>query len=150
MPNAGVSSTGIKELADAIDRFPKEVEEALRAIAWRTSRAVMARAKANVPVDTGYTRDNIHVIEEPDEHAFIVNAGTDRPRVRIALHRSKRSGRIHTQKVSLNMLPNWLEYGTRFMTARPFMRPAGDAENDRYKRESTAAAEAAANTLGKF
>lgn len=141
MAEGSVTVTGLKELKASVDKLPDTVTAALRSVAWRTSRSVMDKAKQLVPVDTGYTRDHIHVVEFPDEKLFVVNAGTDAPRVSIALHRSKRSGRTHTQRVTQNNLPLWLERGTRFMRARPFMRPAADASEDQYKREMVATAE---------
>ena len=135
----------LKALRQAIDQFPVAVTAKLRAVAWRASRTVMELAKARVPVDSGYTKENIHILEQPEKKQFLVIPGTDRPRVRIALHKSSRTGRTHTQKVSLNMLPNWLEYGTVYMRARPFMRPAADAVDAVYKREMLDAATKAAD-----
>ena len=131
-------------LRQAIDRFPVAVTDALRSVAWRKSREVMALAKARVPVDSGYTRDNIHVEEDAANKQFLVIPGTDRPRERFSLHRMRRSGRRHTQKVTLNMLPEWLEYGTVKMRARPFMRPAAAAVDASYRTEMLAAATAVA------
>lgn len=122
-----------------VETLPRDVTLKLRAVAFRKSREVMAIAKAKVPVDSGYTSDNIHVIEQPERKQFLVSDGSDRPRVRFALHQ-RRSGRLHTQKVTVNMLPNWLEFGTRFMRARPFMRPAADAVEPSYVREMSEAA----------
>lgn len=127
-------------LRASIDRFPVVVTAELRAVAWRTSREVKSRAQALVAKDTGYTAENIHIVERPEEKTFLVVPGSDRPRVRIALHTSKRSGRQHTQKVTLNMLPSWLEYGTAKMQARPFMRPAADAVEASYRRDMERAA----------
>jgi len=143
MADAGVTAPGLAALRAKVDTFPAVVTAQLRSVAWRTSRRVMEQAKAKVPVDTGYTQDNIYVAEEPDKKLFRVEAGTDRPRVRIVTH-AKPSGRVHTQSVTLNMLPVWLEYGTIHMAARPFLRPAADAEIDRYKAEMLAAAEGVA------
>lgn len=149
MANASVTTTGLTDMRAGIAQLPTRVTAALRAVAWRTSRRVYEGARSRVAVDTGYTRDNISVTEDAANQQFIVSAGTDRPRVRFSLHRMTRSGRIHTQKVTLNMLPIWLEYGTRKMTARPFMRPAAEAESETYKREMEhAAIEAAREALG--
>lgn len=136
-------------LRRAIDDFPVTATAQLRSVAWRTSRTVQQLAKARVAVDSGYTKDNIHIIEEPEKKQFLVVPGTDRPRVRISLHTSKRTGRQHTQRVTLNMLPNWLEYGTVKMRARPFMRPAADAVEAIYKREMVDAATQAAEKAFK-
>jgi len=139
----------LQQLRANIERFPKEVTARLRSVAFRTSREVMARAQALVPVDTGWTRDHIHIIEDAAHKQFLVSDGSDRPQVRIALHTSTRSGRMHTQKVTLNMLPNWIEYGTVKMRARPFMRPAADAVLPSYRAEMIAVATQTATELLK-
>ena len=143
MADASATAPGLAALRAKVDRFPDAVTAQLRSVAWRTSRRVMERAKAKVAVDTGYTKDNIYILEDADKKAFYVMAGTDRPRVRI-VGRTMPSGRFHTQRTTLNMLPIWLEYGTVHMAARPFMRPAADAESGRYVQEMRAGAEAVA------
>lgn len=130
----------LADLRRQIDALPKEADAAFRGVAWRISRQVMNRAKALVPRDTYYTRDNIHIVEQPEQKQYLVVPGTDRPRVRVSLHRRTRTGRVHTQRVTLNMLPEWLEYGTAKMPARPFMRPAADTYTPVYQREMTQAA----------
>ena len=142
-------SDDLRALRAAVERFPIEVTAQLRSVAFRTSRTAMALAKARVAVDTGYTRDNIHIIEEPEKKQFLVVPGTDRPRVTISLHTDTRSGRQHTQRVTLNMLPDWLEYGTVKMPARPFMRPAADAVEAIFKSEMVEVATKAAERLVK-
>lgn len=139
--------TGLNELRQAIDRLPSEVTEALKTVARRNAFLVKERAQEKVPVDTGYTRDNIHVIEDPEHKQYIVSAGTDRPRVIISLHTSRKTGRQHTQAVTVNMLPIWLERGTRYMVARPFMRPAGDSVQPAYRSEMADAARRTAERM---
>jgi hypothetical protein len=141
---AGASAVPeLAALRAKVNAFPTVVTEHLRAVAWRTSRRVKELAQQKVAKDTHFTEENIHVVEDPARKLFLVIPGTDRPRVRI-VHHAMRSGRSHTQAVTLNMLPVWLEYGTIHMVARPFMRPAADAESARYVREMRAAAEAVA------
>jgi HK97 gp10 family phage protein len=126
------------ELADlraAVDAFPAKVSAQLRAVAWRYSRQAMALSKQNLQsVTTGHnkeghqeTNNSIVVIEQADQKQFIVTVeNPDNP-----------------------MLGNWIEYGTRKMSARPFMRPASDALNDPYGRDMLAAANQAAESLVK-
>lgn len=117
----------VASLRQAIVNFPREVTLALRAIAWRTSREVRTRAQANLRAKThgtGRTADSIEVIEEPDKHQFIVHVAGDPARPA--------------------NLPLWLERGTRYMPARPYMRPAADAVEPGFVSESVKAVEGVA------
>lgn len=144
-----VTVTGLAEFKRGVEQLPAAVQTAMRSVAHRTAQKVQALAQRRVPVATGYTKDNIHITEEADRNQFTVDAGTDRPRVGLALHRSTRTGRTHTQKVTLNMLPVWLEYGTVKMSARPFMRPAAEESDAGYKRDmEIAAVTAGERTIG--
>ena len=130
----GVTMTGLEELRRSVDRLPADTTAQLQSVAWRASRNIMQGAQSRVAVKSGYTQRNIHIIEDLPNRQYIVNAGTDRPRVRFALRRLKRSGRVSTQRVTVNMVPWYLEFGTVRMAARPFMRPAADAELPSYVR----------------
>lgn len=123
MADGRVTSTGLEELRREIEALPRTVTLALRAVAWQSSRRLQARAREilrSKTHGTGKTAASIEVIEEADQNQFVVHvAGNpDRPA----------------------NLPNWLEFGTRHMAARPYMRPASDEEDPRYRRESEQAA----------
>jgi len=114
--------TGLTEFKAAVDALPRETTLALRAVAWRTSRTVKEHAQANLRRQThgtGKTADSIHVIEEAERQQFVVVVGgnPDRPA----------------------NLPDWLEFGTRHMAARPYIRPAADEAEGPYLREMEAA-----------
>lgn len=118
-----ITITGLEETRQAVEALPRAVTLALRAVAWRTSRTVSDLAKANLRRQThgtGKTADSIHVIEEADEQQFVVVVGgnPDRPA----------------------NLPDWLEFGTRHMAARPYIRPAADEAEPAYLREMEQAA----------
>jgi len=119
-----VTVTGLRELEQAIERFSAEVEDAFKATARAsadriaTNAASMLRSKTH---GTGTTARAIRVLDESKDHQYVVNSPGDPERP---------AG-----------LPGWLEFGTRFMTAKPHMRPAGDVENERYKANMTATAE---------
>lgn len=129
MGEGSVTVAGLKELDAAIDKLPDAVTAALRGVAKDTAYRIQARARVLAPVGTEprgkYTkgqphlRDAIEVIEQSEQKQFLVDPNTP-------------------------WLPNlalWIERGTTRMAARPFMRPAGDAENARYIADSTAVAE---------
>ncbi len=126
-----VEVKGLAELNRAIDRLPFVVSEALKRSA-RESAERIARNAASIlrskTHGTGATAEAIRVLDESSRKQYVVNSPghPDRPA----------------------MLPMWLEYGTRFMAARPYMRPAGDMESERYRVSMTAAAERAAKVLG--
>lgn len=124
MAKGSVTESGMKELHHAIDKFPRDVELALRAVAWQSSRRIMARAQEilrSKTSGTGKTAASIHVVEYEGEKRFAVTPGRGNPE-------------------RPENLPLWLEFGTRFMVARPYLRPAGDEEDPRYKRAMEAAA----------
>ncbi len=140
-------------LRAAVDRFPAEVTAALQAVAKASAdriaknAATILRSKTH---GTGATAKSIRVIDDSPNKTYRVEVPGG-PIPTLSLHRMKRSGRTHTQKVTQNNLPFWLERGTKHMAARPFLRPAADAEQDRYKAAMAAAAEAVGvKLLGRF
>jgi hypothetical protein len=122
--------TGLRELQAAIQKLPDAVTAALKAEARASADRIAAHAAALLRAQThgtGRTAAAIRVLEEGADKQFVVNSpGTaDKPA----------------------NLPIWLEYGTRFMTAKPHMRPAADAESAAYKQHMAAAAERAAQKV---
>ncbi len=129
MPAAGsATAIGLAELRAKVDRFPAAVTAALRARAWTTSRIVWADARrrllAQRKTPAHALADAMRVLEEPAKKQFLVlsQAPAGQPA----------------------NLPIWIERGTRFMRARPYMRPAADAAEARYKGDMIAAATAVA------
>jgi HK97 gp10 family phage protein len=116
-----VTTTGLSELRAAVDRLPAVVEPALQGVAQRTAERVADRARQHVPRRTGYTYAQIVVVHDPARHESRVEVGPT------ASHPATREHPL--------MLPAWLEFGTRYQPARPFMRPALDAEDARYRQE---------------
>ena len=118
------SITGLRELNQAIDRLDEtvtaELKKTARASADRIAHhaADLLRSRTH---GTGRTAAAIRVLDESSDKQFVVNSPGDPERPA--------------------NLPIWLEYGTRFMTAKPHMRPAADAESERYKVDMAAAAE---------
>lgn len=135
MATGGATVTGLAELRRAVERLPEAVQAACRKVARDTALRVRAGAAAKVAVDSGITRDSISVIPHPEEQFYRVETGPAPP------HR--RDGRT----AFLPNLPIWIEFGTRFKSPRPFMRPAFDEEGDRYVRDMTTAVERTAKEL---
>ncbi len=135
MATGGATVTGLAELRRAVEQLPDAVTAACRKVARDTALRVRASAAAKVPFDSGITKDSIAVIPNTEEKFYRVETGPAPP------HR--REGRT----AYLPNLPIWLEFGTRFKSARPFMRPAFDAEGDRYVRDMTDAVTRTAKEL---
>lgn len=114
----------LEQLRAAVDRFPETVTAKLRAVAFRTSRNVYARAKQNLIAQQKTPARNLanamEIEEQADKKQFLVRseAPTDQP----------------------ENLPVWIERGTSNMQARPYMRPAQDAEEPNFIKEMSAAA----------
>ncbi len=122
----GVTVTGLKEARAAVERLPQEVVAALKAVAKQTAERIAINAASilrSKTHGTGATAASIRVLDESKYKRFTVNVpgSPEKPA----------------------QLPAWIERGTRHMAARPYLRPAGDAENERYKRDMAAAAEKA-------
>ncbi len=123
MPNT------IAEYRAAIDKLPVVVTERLAQTANATANAVAAKAASilrSTTHGTGRTAGEIRVIAEPERKQYRVNSPGDE---------------------RWPNLPIGLEYGTRFMRARPYMRPAADSLTDKYRADMERAAIAAATDL---
>jgi hypothetical protein len=127
--SASVKTTGLDSLQQAITRLPASVTAALKAEARASADRITAHAQALLRAQThgtGATAGAIGVADDSAHQQFTVHVSPeDRPA----------------------NLPMWLEYGTRFLVARPFMRPAAAAENDRYVQNMTVAAERTAKDV---
>ncbi len=130
MAQGGVTVTGLKEALDRVKRFPDTLVAQLSEVASQTAHAIAADAARRLMAQTNAkkTAASIVVIDEAQtKHQFVVDeAGhPDDP----------------------DMLPIWLEHGTRHMAAKPHMRPAGDAAAPQYEQQMRAATEHAAKDL---
>lgn len=126
-------TTGLEEMRRDVERFPAAVTANLRQVAQDTAYRMASRSRGLVargpdPRTHGgrHTQDSIVVIPNVEQKEFRVEVGTG---------------------VTPKNLPRWIEFGTRFMAARPFMRPAADAEVGRYRQDMIRAVDAAAETL---
>lgn len=116
----------------AIDAFPAAEEAALKEVAHQTALREQATARALLrgqqKTPAHALADAIEVVEDLPHKRYLVisQPPADQP----------------------GNTPIWNEFGTRYMAARPYMRPANDTEQDRYRQEMEAAsAEAATKTF---
>lgn len=126
------TQTGREAMVRAIERFPDDQTAALKAVARATAERILARERQLLAAQThgeGNTAAALFIEDDSDNKRFIV-----------------RFGLIKNRPANL---PIWIEYGTVHQPARPFVRPAADAEKDRYRHEmESASATAAAKTFG--
>jgi hypothetical protein len=92
-----------------------------------TAVAVVTEAKARLrrqlgPNATGLTEAGISSRPAFDGNGYVVLSSRDHPQ--LSLHTSKRSGRIHTQKVTQSNVPIWVEKGIKKGDPRSHSEPA--------------------------
>lgn len=113
--DVSVTTTGLEELYAATRDVDRRMTHRLQAVAAATALRVRTRAQQTLRTKThgtGATANAIGIVEDlpRKQYQVISQAPGDKP----------------------SLLPVWIEYGTRFMDARPYMRPAADAERERY------------------
>lgn len=126
MAASTVTVTGLDDLEAGIRVLPATVQKALHLVALVSAERIKNRAGDILRSKThgsGATASAIKTISDPQHKQVIVSSVAPRGKP--------------------EKLPVYLEYGTVDMTARSYMRPAGDAEDPIYKRNMIAAAEQA-------
>lgn len=117
-------------LLQELGQFADAAEKHLKAAAKVTADNIVREARGRVARRTGETASHIVAEESRDKHGYIVWV---QPDVKLSLHTS-RSGRTHTQRVTYNALGGWLEHGTKYMTARPFLFVSARLEESSHTR----------------
>jgi HK97 gp10 family phage protein len=132
--NSSFKQTGLAEMRRAAEQFPDDQRAALKGVARATAHRILGRSRQLLGEQThgtGFTASQLEVTEDEPNKQFLVGANP---------------GLVRRHPWNLMI---WLEYGTSKMRARPFMRPAADAEREPYRREMAAASSsAAAKTFG--
>lgn len=120
----GVTANGLREAIAAVQQLPEAVTNRFKAVAEATANRIAENARRNLLSKTRAvkTAASIVVQDQTAKKQFNVHVPgdpSDDPK-----------------------LAFWLETGTRNMPAKPYLRPAGDAESQRYRQDMTAAATA--------
>lgn len=116
---SGVTTTGEAEMRANVERLPDAVTQALRNVARATAEREQATARRLLAEkQLTFTRElagAIVIREDLARKQYVVESGPP-------------PGQAAN-------VPIWNEYGTRFMRARPYMRPASDMETERYRAD---------------
>jgi len=112
-------------LLAALDAIPEAVHAHLKAAAKVTAEAIAAEARARIRRRTGQTGDAITVEETHSGDGYVVYTG---------------NGRQH--------IASFLEFGTKFMTAKPFLFASARLEEGAHDRRARDAVQAAIDEQG--
>lgn len=105
--------------------LPPQVEVSTRLVAQATAARVLARAQANWSTmrkshEEPHLAAAMTIREDASQKQFVVES--------------------HAPEGRPEMVPNWIEYGTIKMPARPYMQLAATAETAQYVSDMEAAA----------
>lgn len=103
----GFKFTGINELTSALKK--KTSLEAARRVVMQNGAELQARAQRNSPVDTGNLKRSIGL-------------------------EIKDGGLTARSEATAEYAP-YVEWGTRYMDAQPFMKPAFNEQKEQFKRD---------------
>jgi HK97 gp10 family phage protein len=112
MAKVTMTLTGMEGLQRALKTAPDLVQLGASDAVQKTSFAVAQRARALVPVRTGDLKNHIGSASRKTSGRVGVEGGTG--------------------KTDPATYWRYVEFGTRYMPARPFFRPAADAETNDY------------------
>lgn len=141
MATGGATVTGLAELRAMVHQLPASTEAALRTVARDSALRIAAGMRRRLPAEgstidaTGITRASVVVTPNVEERLYRAEVGPAPPHLR------------HGRSAFLPNLPVWLEFGTKNMTARPFLRPSVDEEDATYRANARRAAEKVAEEL---
>jgi HK97 gp10 family phage protein len=113
------------ELLAALAALPEAVHAHLKAAAKVTAEAIATEARARVKRRTGQTGDAITVEETHNGDGYVIYVG---------------NGRQH--------IGSFLEFGTKYMTAKPFLFASARLEEGAHDRRARDAVQAAIDEKG--
>lgn len=126
MSKGSFGSRGFRELDRAfakLEKGPTPSQE--RAALHAGAELVAAEARRLAPVDTGALRDSIKVADERDARIYGKVNGAD---VSVFI------GPVGSTEEGDVFYARFVEFGTRYMKAQPFMRPAIQSKREDAER----------------
>lgn len=128
---------GLAELGEALKQFPEKLgQKYLRKATFAAANVIKEDAIARAPVRSGQLQEHIAVFRRPDDpstaHYAIGVRGIklNRKLKKIASKLRKIAGVKHLDIAGDVYYWRFLEFGTSKMAARPFMRPAFEAQKE--------------------
>lgn len=141
-----VEVKGLKELDAALANLPASIgKAAMRRALVKAGEPIAQRAREMAPVDDGQLRDSITVsarLKNPagkSEFHAALRGGLGIAAARAALRGARRSAKAAGEVAYVEMFigpsvkaphAHFVEFGTRRMAPKPYMRPAFDSEKD--------------------
>ena len=126
MSNASFNSRGFRELDRALAKLAKgPTPEQERAALHAGAELVAVEARRLAPVDTGALRDSIAVTDDRDARVYGKVNGAD---VSVFV------GPVGSTEEGDVFYARFVEFGTRYMQAQPFMRPAIQSKREEAER----------------
>lgn len=115
---------GLKDLeSELVALGANEGRKVLTRAARKAFAPVLEAARAAAPVDSGLTRDNLAIAtQKPKDGESVVNVG-----LRVGRSKGTRIRKDGKKATSPHWRWHFIEGGTSSLAARPFLRPALDA-----------------------
>lgn len=133
---ATVTVTGLSELGEALKQFPVVIaQKYLRRAAYTAAALIEADAISRAPVRTGALRDHIAIFKRKSDgntaaYAIGIRGIRLNRKVKNVLRILRKANGNRTQIAGDVYYWQFLEFGTSKMSARPFLRPAFEANKD--------------------
>jgi len=154
MPDRLSITCDARELLTQMDKIIPGIEDVCKDVALEVAKRLVFGARSRVRRATGETADGIHYEESHDRKGYVVLSSFKGATISFHRHikgywRSKGPGAGHTQRVSpWNPVPYFLEYGTKYMTERPFFFSEVAIQEAGFQRRLSEAIQAKLDELG--
>ncbi len=142
-----VTITGLNELRQAVQKLEPALTAELKRVAGESAERIRVDygVRLHPQLRAGHselTQKSAHLVEDNIHKQWLVTVpGWTGPRPASDYRRAPGAMPTNAPENRPANVPLWLEFGTRFMTAKPALRPAAWAESTRYRTNMAKAAE---------